>query len=71
MISIPGHAADVEVINTHFYSRGDEWPEEWRKSHRLAQAWEVAQLARSAADKGRHIFVVSTPTLSFFERVAD
>jgi len=57
------HIGNVTVLNTHFFAPGGEYGEEWKRSHRLAQAWELARLTNVAAERGQHVFVVSPAML--------
>ena len=50
---------NLTVLNTHFFAPGGDWGDEWKRSHRLAQAWELARLANIAAERGQHVVVVS------------
>ena len=49
---------NLTVLNTHFFAPGGDWGEEWKRSHRLAQAWELARLANVAAERGQNVLVV-------------
>lgn len=49
---------NLTVLNTHFFAPGGDWGEEWKRSHRLAQAWELARLANVAAERGQNVIVV-------------
>lgn len=55
----------VTVLNTHFFAPGGESGEEWQRSHRLTQAWELAKLATVAAERGQHVIVVSWAPSTF------
>ena len=52
---------NLTVLNTHFFAPGGDWGDEWKRSHRLAQAWELARLANIAAERGQHVIVVGRP----------
>ena len=45
------------------YAKGGEEGDEWRRSHRLVGAWQVANLIRAAARRGRHVIAVSVHRL--------
>ncbi|KAF9454210.1 inositol phosphophingolipids phospholipase C [Macrolepiota fuliginosa MF-IS2] len=45
----------VQIFNTHLYAKGGEDGPEYRRAHRLVNAWEYAKLARQAAELGRYV----------------
>lgn len=55
----------VDVWNTHFVAAGGEDGPEYKRSHRITQAYELAANCRNSASKGRHVVCVgdlnSTP----------
>ena len=55
----------VDVWNTHFVAAGGEDGPEYRRAHRITQAYELANECRSSASRGRHVVCVgdlnSTP----------
>ncbi|GAA96490.1 hypothetical protein E5Q_03158 [Mixia osmundae IAM 14324] len=56
VVDVPGVGL-VEVFNTHLHAPGGEGPDEWRRAHRLSQAYELGKLADAASLKGRHAVV--------------
>lgn len=55
--SLGSGMGNLTVLNTHFFAPGGDWGEEWQRSHRLAQAWELARLANVAAERGQNVIV--------------
>ncbi|CDU26447.1 related to ISC1-Inositol phosphoSphingolipid phospholipase [Sporisorium scitamineum] len=55
----------VDVWNTHFVAAGGEDGPEYKRSHRITQAYELATNCRNSASRGRHVICVgdlnSTP----------
>ncbi|EST05142.2 Endonuclease/exonuclease/phosphatase [Kalmanozyma brasiliensis GHG001] len=55
----------VDVWNTHFVAAGGEDGPEYKRSHRITQAYELATHCRNSAARGRHVVCVgdlnSTP----------
>ncbi|SPO24354.1 related to ISC1 - Inositol phosphoSphingolipid phospholipase [Ustilago trichophora] len=55
----------VDVWNTHFVAAGGEDGPEYKRSHRITQAYELASNCRNSAARGRHVVCVgdlnSTP----------
>lgn len=55
----------VDVWNTHFVAAGGEDGPDYKRSHRITQAYELALNCRNSAAKGRHVICVgdlnSTP----------
>ncbi|TKY89300.1 hypothetical protein EX895_001831 [Sporisorium graminicola] len=55
----------VDVWNTHFVAAGGEDGPEYKRSHRITQAYELATNCRNSASRGRHVVCVgdlnSTP----------
>ena len=55
----------VDVWNTHFVAAGGEDGPEYKRSHRITQAYELATNCRNSAARGRHVVCVgdlnSTP----------
>lgn len=55
----------VDVWNTHFVAAGGEDGPEFKRAHRITQAYELATNARNSAQRGRHVICVgdlnSTP----------
>ena len=55
----------VAVWNTHFVAAGGEDGPEWKRAHRVTQAYELANRCRESAARGRHVICVgdlnSTP----------
>ncbi|OCH95753.1 DNase I-like protein [Obba rivulosa] len=45
----------VQVFNTHLYAKGADGGPEHERAHRLVNAWEMAKLARQAAEMGRYV----------------
>ncbi|KAN0134335.1 Endonuclease/exonuclease/phosphatase [Lactarius tabidus] len=45
----------VQVFNTHLYAKGGEDGAEHHRAHRLVNAWELAKLAKQAAELGRYV----------------
>jgi sphingomyelin phosphodiesterase 2 len=48
----------VQVFNTHLYAKGGEGGPEHHRAHRLVNAWELAKLAKQAAELGRYVIAV-------------
>ncbi|THV01414.1 DNase I-like protein [Dendrothele bispora CBS 962.96] len=48
----------LQVMNTHLYAKGGEDGPEYRRAHRLIGAWELAKIARQAAELGRYVIAV-------------
>lgn len=65
------HMGHAEIFNTHFYSAGDQFPDEWRRAHRLSQAYQLACLARDSSHMGRHVFVVCLFSTCFISQDTD
>lgn len=61
----------LTVLNTHFFAPGGDWGDESQRSHRLAQAWELARLANVAAERGQNVIVVRPRFLAFPSLPAD
>ncbi len=55
----------TDVWNTHFVAAGGEDGPEYKRSHRITQAYELATNCRNSASRGRHVVCVgdlnSTP----------
>lgn len=55
----------VDLWNTHFVAAGGEDGPEYKRSHRITQAYELATNCRNSASRGRHVVCVgdlnSTP----------
>lgn len=55
----------LDVWNTHFIAAGGEDGPEYKRSHRITQAFELAKECRNSASRGRHVVCVgdlnSTP----------
>lgn len=55
----------VDVWNTHFVAAGGEDGPEYKRAHRITQAYELATNCRNSASRGRHVVCVgdlnSTP----------
>ncbi|KAL9933946.1 hypothetical protein V8E36_007028 [Tilletia maclaganii] len=54
----------VDIYNTHTIAAGGEDGPEFRRAHRVAQAWELASKVRDSAERGRHVImgdINSTP----------
>ncbi|KAK0532656.1 phospholipase C type enzyme [Tilletia horrida] len=55
----------VDIYNTHTIAAGGEDGPEFKRAHRVAQAWELATKVRDSAERGRHTIVMgdinSTP----------
>lgn len=47
----------VQVFNTHLFAKGGEDGLEHHRAHRLVNAWELAKLARQAAELGHYVIV--------------
>ncbi|KIY73558.1 inositol phosphophingolipids phospholipase C [Cylindrobasidium torrendii FP15055 ss-10] len=46
---------ELQVFNTHLFAKGGEEGPEYRRAHRLVNAWEFAKLVRQAAELGRYV----------------
>jgi len=47
----------IQMFNTHLFAKGGEDGPEYNRAHRLVNAWELAKLARQAAELGRYVIV--------------
>ncbi|KAJ9116878.1 hypothetical protein QFC22_004535 [Naganishia vaughanmartiniae] len=45
---------EVEVWNTHMHAAGEHGPKS-HQAHRMAQAWQLANAIRAAAERGRYV----------------
>ncbi|KIY52005.1 DNase I-like protein [Fistulina hepatica ATCC 64428] len=65
----------VQVFNTHLFAKGGEDGPEYKRAHRLVNAWEFAKLARQAAELGRYVIAAgdfnSIPTSLPMELIRD
>ncbi|KAF8910092.1 inositol phosphophingolipids phospholipase C [Gymnopilus junonius] len=48
----------VQVFNTHLFAKGGEDGPEYKRAHRLVNAWEFAKLARQAAEVGKFVIAL-------------
>ncbi|KAG6335095.1 hypothetical protein ID866_4004, partial [Astraeus odoratus] len=48
----------VQVLNTHLYAKGGEDGPEYKRSHRLVNAWEFAKVSREAAELGNYVIAM-------------
>ncbi|EKM84045.1 hypothetical protein AGABI1DRAFT_104039 [Agaricus bisporus var. burnettii JB137-S8] len=45
----------LHIFTTHLYAKGGEDGPEYKRAHRLVNAWEFAKLARHAAESGHYV----------------
>ncbi|KAH7100138.1 DNase I-like protein [Auriculariales sp. MPI-PUGE-AT-0066] len=49
---------DIEVFVTHFHAKGGDHGPESLRAHRLAHAWEMANLIRASSERGRWVIAM-------------
>ncbi|KAI5997986.1 Endonuclease/exonuclease/phosphatase [Pisolithus albus] len=48
----------VQVFDTHLYAKGGESGPEYKRAHRLVNAWEFAKVVRQAAELGNYVIAM-------------
>ncbi|KIN93858.1 hypothetical protein M404DRAFT_997447 [Pisolithus tinctorius Marx 270] len=48
----------VQVFDTHLYAKGGEDGPEYKRAHRLVNAWEFAKVVRQAAELGNYVIAL-------------